>query len=57
MKRKPSITSSDLVTVLSLVLAAIFFVLYLYWWIPQRWEACKKLYDNLPAQLICVSDG
>jgi hypothetical protein len=44
-------------------LAAILFALVLIiggaiWWIPQKWEACGKLYDNLPAKIICLnSDG
>jgi len=29
---------------------AIFFAI---WWIPQEWQACGKLYDNLPARIIC----
>jgi hypothetical protein len=27
------------------------------WWIPQKWEACGKLYDNLPAKIICFNSG
>ena len=23
------------------------------WWLPQKWTACKKLYDNKPAQVFC----
>jgi len=25
------------------------------WWLPQKWDACGKLYDNLPAQLYCFN--
>ena len=25
------------------------------WWIPQKWAACQRLYDNLPAQIVCLS--
>lgn len=25
------------------------------WWIPQKWNACQKLYDNLPAQIVYLS--
>ena len=25
------------------------------WWIPQKWNACQRLYDNLPAQIVCLS--
>jgi len=24
------------------------------WWLPQKWHACQKLYDNRPAQIICL---
>lgn len=23
------------------------------WWLPQKWEACTRLYDNRPAQVLC----
>jgi hypothetical protein len=23
------------------------------WWLPQKWQACQKLYDNRPAQIFC----
>ena len=25
------------------------------WWFPQKWRACQRLYNNLPAQIICLS--
>jgi len=25
------------------------------WWLPQKWEASTKLYDNIPAQVICYT--
>jgi len=25
-----------------------------YWWFPQKWQACQKLYDNRPAQIFCL---
>lgn len=25
------------------------------WFIPQKWHACQKLYDNLLAQVLCVT--
>ena len=25
------------------------------WWIPQKWHVCQRLYDNLPAQIVCLS--
>jgi hypothetical protein len=27
------------------------------WWIPQKWQACGKLYDNLPAKIICFNSS
>lgn len=24
------------------------------WWLPQKWQACQKLYDNKPAQVFCL---
>jgi hypothetical protein len=24
-----------------------------WWWLPQKWQACQKLYDNRPAQIFC----
>jgi hypothetical protein len=44
------------------VLATILFVPVLFvalaiWWIPQKWQACGKLYDNLPAKIICLNSS
>jgi hypothetical protein len=25
------------------------------WWIPQKWQACGRLYDNILAQSICLA--
>ena len=25
------------------------------WWLPQKWETCTKLYDNTPAQILCLN--
>ncbi len=25
------------------------------WWIPQKWQACGHLYDNILAQSICLT--
>lgn len=43
-------------------LAAILFVLILIvggaiWWLPQKWKACGRLYDNLPAKIICFTSS
>ena len=26
------------------------------WWLPQKGQACTKLYDNVPAQIICFAN-
>ena len=25
-----------------------------WWWFPQKWRACQKLYDSKPAQVFCL---
>ena len=30
-------------------------IIALAWWLPQKWQACQRLYDNRPAQIICLS--
>ena len=25
-----------------------------WWWLPQKWSVCQKLYDNKPAQIFCL---
>jgi len=40
-------------------IGAVFLVLLLMagmncWWLPQKWQACQKLYDNKPAQVLCL---
>jgi len=25
-----------------------------WWWLPQKWQSCQKLYDNRPAQIFCL---
>lgn len=25
-----------------------------WWWLPQKWNACQRLYDNKPAQVFCL---
>jgi membrane protein YdbS with pleckstrin-like domain len=27
------------------------------WWLPQKWQVCQKLYDNKPAQILCLLDS
>ena len=28
-------------------------VVFTAWWLSQEWQACTKLHDNIPAQIIC----
>jgi hypothetical protein len=43
-------------TINALILLVPVLVLALgIWWIPQKWQACGKLYDNLPAKIICLN--
>jgi hypothetical protein len=43
---------------LAAILLVIFFAIGGYiWWIPQKWEACGKLYNNLPAKIICLDSN
>lgn len=36
------------------VLVLLIMIAGAWWWLPQKWQACKKLYDNRPAQIICM---
>jgi hypothetical protein len=39
----------------AVVLFLIFIAVANCWWLPQKWQACQKLYDNQIAQIICLS--
>ena len=44
-------------TRIALGFALIYLVVVLpaaWWWVPLEWSACQKLYDNKPAQVICL---
>ena len=36
------------------VIVASILISIAIWWIPQKWNACQKLYDNKPAQVFCL---
>jgi uncharacterized membrane protein YhfC len=36
------------------VLVLLIMIAGAWWWLPQKWQACQKLYDNRPAQIICM---
>lgn len=49
MTTEERIYLAAMIAALSLVLAGAI------WFIPQKWHACQKLYDNRLAQIICVT--
>ena len=38
----------------AIVLVLLLMVATAWWWIPQKWQACERLYDNKPAQVLCL---
>ena len=34
---------------------ALVILILTVWWLPQKWRVCTKLYDNLPAQIMCLA--
>jgi uncharacterized membrane protein YcaP (DUF421 family) len=40
-------------TAISVVMTILFMFAVAWWWLPQKWQACQKLYDNRPAQILC----
>lgn len=49
MTTEERIYLAGIIAVLALTLAGAI------WFIPQKWHACQKLYDNRLAQVLCVS--
>jgi uncharacterized membrane protein YhfC len=45
--------TEDRLTVIATVLLLALFIIASWWWLPQKWQACQKLYDNRPAQIFC----
>jgi hypothetical protein len=52
MKLNERIEIAATLLVVALLIGGTFF-----WWLPQKWTACGKLYGNLPARIICFSSG
>jgi hypothetical protein len=44
----------DYTTFGAFVLVLLIMTAILWWWIPQKWQAGQRLYDNKPAQVFCV---
>jgi hypothetical protein len=40
-----------------LILFALFGIISAVWFLPQKWEACGKLYSNGLAQWMCFSSN
>jgi len=38
-----------------LLIPVLIMVAISVWWIPQQWQACGRLHDNILAQVICTS--
>lgn len=49
-------TSSDheKLSLIACILVLTLVLLLSLWWLPQKWQGCQKIYDNLPAQIICL---
>ena len=46
-------SNEDRTTLASIILVLVILTLVAVWWLPQKWQACQKLYDNKPAQVFC----
>ena len=46
-------TDDDKLNAIAAVAVLLIMFVAACWWLPQKWQACQKLYDNLPAQLFC----
>jgi len=44
----------DYLTIGAVSLVLLLMIGTAWWWLPQKWQACQKLYDNKPAQVFCV---
>ena len=47
--------SEDRIIAIAFVLVLAIQISIAIWWIPQKWGACQRLYNNLPAQIVCLS--
>lgn len=47
-------TPDDKFTIGSIALLLTMTIAIGWWWFPQKWQACQKLYDNRPAQVMCL---
>jgi len=45
---------TDKYELVAIIIVLFSVVLLNAWWLPQKWQACQKLYDNQIAQVICL---
>ena len=41
-------------TAIAAVITLLIMLAVAWWWLPQKWQACQRLYDNRPAQVFCL---
>jgi hypothetical protein len=44
----------DTLTAIAAVAILLIMFAFACWWLPQKWQACQRLYDNRPAQIFCL---
>ncbi|NBT53173.1 MAG: hypothetical protein EBT12_16785 [Marivivens sp.] len=44
----------DYTTAGAILLVLLLTIATSWWWFSQKWQACKRLYDNKPAQIVCT---
>ena len=47
-------TGTLIISISSILLIAV--AVCYAWWLPQKWQACGKLYDNTFAQMMCFTE-
>jgi hypothetical protein len=47
-------TDDDKFIAIATVVILLIMFAVAWWWLPQKWQACQKLYDNRPAQIFCL---
>jgi NhaP-type Na+/H+ or K+/H+ antiporter len=47
-------TTDEKLSLGAIILVLALMGLLLWWWLPQKRQACQKLYDNRPAQIVCL---
>jgi MFS superfamily sulfate permease-like transporter len=47
-------TIDDHTTLGAILLVLLLTIAVGWWWFPKKWQACERLYDNKPAQSLCL---